>query len=272
MLAAGRAWSARKTTRAPTTTRSRGGKTGGAGGIGGAGGDDGDDRRDGRTPYPPDKVSEVDAVNLDSSDDESEAKGPGGKGGGNGGFKGNGLPLRPGTPPGYAPGTRVTVDPKGCSPPAGFVNLGDDPGSSHTNSLHTIEEDPEPALVATLRRWQSSVPGYRGGGPSSPPAVSGGKRGPPLTPPSLEQERYGNSVGGDSPPSGPVLHLETAPAMACLYWTMEPLLHGPLATFLDFLVASCEAEENEELRDALLEFLAAFSTAALRLYWAGRGL
>ena len=262
----------------------RGGKTGGADGIGGAGGDDGDDRRDGRTPYPHDKVSAVDAIDLDSSDDDAEVAGSG-KGGGNGGRKGGRLPFRPSTPPGYAHGSRVTVAPEGCSPPAGFVDLGDPPESSHTNTLYTIEEDPEPTLVANLRRWQDSVARERGGGNSSaadaargagsPPIAAGrGKREHPLTPTSAERERYGtygNSVDGGTPP-GSESFIETLAPMVCLRWTLEPLLHGPLTSLLDFLFERCEEDQDEELRDALLHFLAAFSTAALRLYWARRGL
>ena len=257
------------------STFNRGGN---AGGIGGAGGDDGDDRRDGRTPYPHDKVSAVDAVDLDSSDDDSDAAGTG-KGGGNGGRKGGHVRAR--TPPGYAPGCRVTVAPEGSSPPAGFTDLDDPTASNHTRTLYSIEEDPDPTLVANIRRWQRSVAGGREGGSSSaadaargagsPLVAAGrGKRGPPLTPPSAERERYGNSAGGGTPP-GPESFLDTLAPMVCVRWTLEPILHGPLASLLDFLIGRCEEDEDEELRDALMHFLAAFSTAALRVYWARRG-
>ena len=97
------------------TSFSRGANAGG--GVGGSGdGDDGDDRRDGRTNYPHDKVSAIDAVDLDSSDEESEAAGPG-EGGGTGDRPSGASPLHPNTPPGHAPGFRVTVEPEGCSPP-----------------------------------------------------------------------------------------------------------------------------------------------------------
>ena len=118
----------------------------------------------------------------------------------------------------------------------------------------------------------SAADAARGAG--SPPIAAGrGKREHPLTPTSAECDRYGtygNSVDGGTPP-GSGSFVETLAPMVCLRWTLEPLFHGPLAALLDFLFERCEEDQDEELRDALLHFLAAFSTASLRLYWTRRG-
>ena len=258
------------------------GKPQGVGGFDGGDGDDPEDERNRPLPSPADAVGAVDTVDLDSSDDDSECAGTG-KGGGNGGHKGpSRVPPRiPGTPPGYAAGTRVSVVPGGCSPPRGYTTLGA-PAPSDTNTLYSIEEGGSEAdLVATIRRWQDSLAGThgcssaadaaRGAGPStSPPAASGGKRGPPRTPTSAEESRYGNSVNAGSPVgSGSVLEIE--PPMACLGWLLDASLNEPLDDLVSFLLARCRQVHDPALARVLMAFLSAFSKAALRLYWARFG-
>ena len=128
-----------------------------------------------------------------------------------------------------------------------------------------------------LNRWVNSLPSTPGRTaiPPTPPAAApassagGGKRPAAFTPPSAETSRYRSSSG-----AGVVPRLDPLPGLLTIAWTLEAPLYAILYDFLMALVDLCtgDAEADRPLITAIISFLAIFSQATLRSYWARHGL
>ena len=244
----------------------------------GAGGDDPDDERPAWWPPSPDDAFGDADFWSDSADTSSRSDSPP--------PPGSWSPV----PAGYYPGVRPRLAPSPPRDPRNTLPLVDlgAPPITRTNSASTDLDSLDSSFsLAAVRRWMNHLPSTpdrfppsysptslapspRRAAPTPPPVppvtpAGGGKRPAAFTPPSAEAARYRNVA--------PLAPLDPLPGLMTIMWSIEPQLYYIIHDFLVDLANLCtgEAEHDQPLVAAILSFLAAFSQATLRSYWARRG-